>query len=1161
MLKKSFILLMILITSAIVHAEEQKPLVIAMSKSFQPLTFINSEGKPAGLFVDIWKLWSEKTGHKIEFLPSTWSQGIENLRNGKADIHSGLAITPEREQWINFSQPLYENTFYLFFPLHQGKPLPVGELSGQKIGVVRNSSQEEYLKKNYPEIELIRFGSTEEAILSAAAGNIRALADSYLSTYSDMMRLGLTGEFECGKEILYKKTFYAGVLKNNTELLALIDRGFDSISHQELADIEKRWIPDPAKQYFKPDMKKVLLTAAERAWLNTVKTVRFGIMPDFPPIMFSENNTYTGIIPDYLKVIRERTGIVFEFVPVLPTELDVKAKAVEFDICPTFNVAERKAYMNFTDPFLEYKTVIITRSDMPFMIGIGSLRGRKIAIVKGIKAYKRFFEKYYPDIILIEKKNVLEALESVSKSETDAYIGGSIIACYLIQKHYLVNLRISGIADHPPEPYMYAVRKDYSELLGIMNKAIASISKEEQNAILQKWFTVKVEHKADWSGFLLWAAGIGSFFVVILGISLFWNHRLTREIRERKRTEAALRESEQKFSDILNNVRDIIWSVTYPDFKIIYLSPSAEKIYGHSVREFIDNPGLWQDIVHPDDKHILEQTFRQLQEKSIAERESRFVRPDGSIGWVIDKSRMIYDENGNPIRIDGIASEITDRKRAEEELQKAKEAAESANRAKSEFLANMSHEIRTPLSAVIGFADLLGSSIHDESAKDHLKTIQSAGNNLLRIINDILDLSKIEAGKMEVKYEPVRIRSLIEEIRSFFYLKIAEKALDFITDIAEDVPDFLLFDSIRLRQILLNLIGNAVKFTEKGYIKLSVKCNVLGVNCDLTMTIEDSGIGIAPEFQDKIFDAFRQVDGESSRKHAGTGLGLTISKRLVEMMNGFITVNSELGKGSVFEIVFRDIKISEVPGKKYLPQPEAEHPRFESAKILIADDSELNRSLLKAYLRDSRFRIIEAEDGEQAVSLALREKPDMILMDIRMPRMDGYQAVTAIRNSGLSVPIIAITTAVLPEDQEKIVQYRFEGYLPKPVRKPELLAEIAKFLKAEQYRTDHTASTIRKDSLSQKTVQHLPKIISQLETEFDPLWQDVCEKKAIKEIRQFAERIIAFAEEYDIGILSIFGNNLMTYCRNFDIAQIEKLLLSYLKLVRQLTRHKEGLQP
>ncbi|HAO21236.1 MAG TPA: hypothetical protein DCQ37_12640, partial [Desulfobacteraceae bacterium] len=197
-------------------------------------------------------------------------------------------------------------------------------------------------------------------------------------------------------------------------------------------------------------------------------------------------------------------------------------------------------------------------------------------------------------------------------------------------------------------------------------------------------------------------------------------------------------------------------------------------------------------------------------------------------------------------------------------------------------------------------------------------------------------------------------------------------------------------------------------------------------------------------------------------------------------------MKSEQGKGAAFEIIFRDIKISEVSGKACILKPEVKNPEFEPATILIADDSELNRTLIRAYLNNSRFRIIEAEDGEQAVSLAIQEKPDMILMDIRMPIMDGREAATAIRKAGLSIPMIAITTSVLAQEQEQIRQL-FDGYLSKPVRKPDLLAEIAKFLKSEQHESENTAENTEENPVSQKTVQHKPEIISRLETEFAPL--------------------------------------------------------------------------
>jgi len=295
--------------------------------------------------------------------------------------------------------------------------------------------------------------------------------------------------------------------------------------------------------------------------------------------------------------------------------------------------------------------------------------------------------------------------------------------------------------------------------------------------------------------------------------------------------------------------------------------------------------------------------------------ESFFGTFTNKIGWVLI---VLYAIIGiSVLFLYRFASrDISRRKIAEESLQKsqeelrhAKDAAESANRAKSEFLANMSHEIRTPMNAILGFTELLSSSVQDEQQKSWLEAIQSGGKSLMTLMNDILDLSRIEAGKMEIQYKPVNPHTLFEEIRQIFALRISEKNLDFIVEISKDIPESLLLDEVRLRQILFNLIGNAVKFTESGYIKISVKCKVLSVKCDLTITVEDTGIGIPPESQGKIFEAFRQQDGQSTRKYGGTGLGLAITKRLVEMMNGDIVLKSEPGRGSIFAILLYDIEI------------------------------------------------------------------------------------------------------------------------------------------------------------------------------------------------------------------------------------------------------------
>ncbi len=494
-------------------------------------------------------------------------------------------------------------------------------------------------------------------------------------------------------------------------------------------------------------------------------------------------------------------------------------------------------------------------------------------------------------------------------------------------------------------------------------------------------------------------------------------------------------------------------------------------------------------------------------------------------------------------------------------LQKAKIAAEAANRAKSEFLANMSHEIRTPMNTVLGFTDLLSALITDETQKTYLESIKVGGRSLLTLIDDILDLSKIEAGKMEIQQESVNLKDVFNEIRAIFSMEISRKKLVFIARVSEKILENLISDEARLRQILLNLIGNAIKFTEKGEIKLSAETRSRDDGkSDLLIVVEDTGIGIPPESQKKIFEAFKQQDSQNTKKYGGTGLGLTITKRLVEMMNGKISVRSELNKGSCFEIIFYDVSVAQAADGKsesYDKLFDPENIVFEEATLLSADDIAMNRFLMKAIFRDTNIHVIEAENGEKAVLFAEQHKPDIIFMDIQMPVMDGYEATRQIKGNEETkhIPVVALTALAMKEDKEKIMQSGFDGYLKKPVQKSDLFGELSRFIPYSQKGKggcEEPKTEEESEKISPGTLEKLPEIIEQLENELAELWRIAREKGAFDDIEHFGELIKAFGQKYSLEILVKFGNDLITHVSCFDIEQIDAALDLYPKLTEKI---------
>jgi PAS domain S-box-containing protein len=480
-------------------------------------------------------------------------------------------------------------------------------------------------------------------------------------------RMGLSGEFEIYDKILYKEKFLSGVLKNNTELLALVDKGFNAISYQERAEIEARWIPDPAKRYYKTS-NIIQLTPAEEAWLRNHKTIRVGMSPIFPPLKFSEKGVIKGIEPDYLNILSEYTGIQFEYVICDFTVIDAKVKSGEIDIFISFNIPERLTYMTFTEPLMDFKQVIIARTDAPFMSGIGALKGKKIATVRGVKLYDKLLSPY-PEIEVVPVDTMEEMFRAVSEFKADALISRTYIAGYVMQNY--PDLKIAGIADLPPEPYYYAVRKDYPELVGILNKAIASIPRDKHDAIVQKWFSVRLEYRPNWSEILKWAIVIGGVFTLILGLSLFWNRRLAREIDKRKQAEEELLASQFLLNEMGKMAKVGGWEI---DAKTLEVRWTEETYRIHEI-PLGQKPSLKEAInyFHPEEREKLSDSIqRALKYGEAYDMEIRFITAKGKHLWTrtICVPQVV---DGKTVRLKGTFQDITDRKRAEEALRLSEE--------------------------------------------------------------------------------------------------------------------------------------------------------------------------------------------------------------------------------------------------------------------------------------------------------------------------------------------------------------------------------------------------------------------------------------------------------------------------------------------------------
>lgn len=522
---------------------------------------------------------------------------------------------------------------------------------------------------------------------------------------------------------------------------------------------------------------------------------------------------------------------------------------------------------------------------------------------------------------------------------------------------------------------------------------------------------------------------------------------------ERSANERLVNESEERFRLLANNIPGTVYLSKYDDkWTKIYLNDQIEHLTGYPKSDFIENKMCFSELIHEDDKEeMIQMATAKILAGEPLHLTYRIRKKDNTICWVEEFADTIKN-NGKIEFIEGLFIDITEKKETESAIIE-KELAQSANKAKSEFLANMSHEIKTPLNGIIGFTDLMMETALDKRQQSYMNTVHQSAKILLDIINDILDFSKIEAGKLELELRPVLISELLESIKQVIRYDLERKLLSLEVIVDPTIPEIVLLDAIRLKQILLNLLSNAIKFTAKGKITLELSCKeqINSQMQEIRFSVKDTGIGILYSNQEKIFEPFRQEDNSTTRKYGGTGLGLTITNQLLQLMDSNLQLKSTPGEGSnfYFDLVLKRNAVFDIE----IPKTDKTIRIYDTSeltmKILIAEDNSINMMLIKTILK-SLFPLAElvvSNNGEEAIAKFIDCKPDMILMDIQMPLLNGLEATKRIRQleQGLNIPIIALTAGTMKEERELCLSSGMNDYVSKPIVKDTVKAVILKW--------------------------------------------------------------------------------------------------------------------
>ena len=1043
---------------------------------YYPISFVD-KGKPNGIAFEYIKIFEKELNLKFELVNVPWSQGLKLARNKEIDLLPCLSLTPERSEYLKFTDKPYLTLPMVIISRKDTTHIQsIEDLKGYRVCVDKNLAAYSKLTNDYQNLNLnfVFRKTTPQVIRAVHLGEAdfcfaSAAVAGYLISHNGWSNLMIAAETD------WPDTKLRMAVRDDWPILAgIIEKVSHSLSRREKQEIFNKWVP----VRYEHGLQKGVIFKVILPIIGLAILIISILITVFIWITLRRNQAITNRVKSELNKQQSLLDAVINSIPDLIFVKDQQGMYLACNTSFAESLGKKREEIIGIDDYrlFDKKTADkIKKQDTTIILEGKSRRDEEwVTYPDGTRVFMDILKTPFVDTqgringLVSTSHDITELHQTMMRlqeSETRFKslvnnIPGVVFRCLLDENYTMIYLSdaIESLSGYPASHFLgLDSKRKFSDLMH--QDDLQRLEQTTAKAVKEKEPFLNEYRIIDRSGKTHWVYANGQAIFDDNGDPLYLDGTIFDDT-ERKAYEEALRRSEERFALTTSGSGDGLWDFDLSGENFWYSDRFRQLLGYTNEKDFPNKLESWSDGLHPEDRDATLNAFtRHLEKGAPYDVEYRLKTFQGEWRWFRSRGKSLRDAKGRSHRTAGSITDITDHKLLEKDLQirirdldgtqsamlnmmedldEERVKAESATQAKSDFLANMSHEIRTPMNAVIGMSYLALKTDLNPKQRDYITKVHQSAQSLLGIINDILDFSKIEAGKLDIEIIDFDLNKVLDNLSRLVTMKAQENGVELVFNLNVDVPTNLKGDPLRLGQILLNLANNAIKFTEQGEIVVSIEpVNIEKKHAFLRFSIRDTGIGLTMEQKGKLFQSFQQADTSTTRKYGGTGLGLTISKKLCEMMGGEIGVVSEPGQGSTFWFTAGFERLDEPMGKKEII-PEI----LKGINVLIVDDNATFREVLKNYLEAFTFEIDTAASGQKALEMVKASNQsdnsfyELIFMDWQMPGMDGIETARQIQQDKLlsKVPKIIMVTGHGREDVMKQAKaIHLDGFLLKPV--------------------------------------------------------------------------------------------------------------------------------